>query len=215
MDENEIIEDYAASQDPEPTVLESAEVVGQRIRDLVEHVKDNLPMFFTNSDRVAVSAKDLLLVLGELDDEFSYSYTHRVMLMALMCRRIADVLQPAVDATAMSEMNRADALGEEVHVDDDGMVSGSVEVRWDSLFPDLPGNLGHLLALAASPVMAYLNATLWEDPSWDTIAEELTLNLDPLLENFYGAVGFLLIIVYVRVLEDKLFPKMTYHIKRF
>lgn len=214
MDEDEMLEAYAASQSSEPVVLESKEVVGQRIRDLCEFVKGTLPTLFSGATQAPLHKKELMMVLQELDQEFGYSQLHRMSLMSLMAVKISKVVSPAADSAAVSEMNRMDPSSEEVEemMEEDGSIHGSLEILWDTLLPDLSGDLGQLMDLAGIPVTCTLNSFLWEDPSWDTVAENLIDSLDPVLELFVGMVGFNMLIIYIQIMDNKSLPKMTYHI---
>lgn len=215
MDEDETTEEFAAAQSEEPTVRESREVVTQRIQDLCRYLKSTLPGLFGKEDKVPLKGSDLLTVLRELDEEFSYSYSHRAVLINLIAARVAAVVEPMVDAVPASELTRNDLTEEELEeiMGEDGAIHGTVEVLWDSILPGLPGDLGQLADLASVPVTCVLNSFLWDTVAWITVADNLLDTLEPMMDLLMGMVGFQLLITYIRVIEAKEVPTMTYHME--
>lgn len=190
-------------------IMESYEVASQRVKDLVRYLKGNLPELYGTATQAVLSRSDLLMVLGELDEEFSHSTKHRISISAIMTQKITTVIEPLIEATVASRMNSTDYTGDDF---EDGVAHGKVEVVWDSIFPSLLGDLGQLSVIAGVAASAQLNASLWDDPDWDTSAETQMASLQEVFELYHGMVGFLILNSYIQIVEMHNVPRIEWHL---
>ena len=191
-------------------MFESHEVVRWRVRDLVRSVKETLPDFFespgTEGASFTLSSKDILTVVAQLNDEFTYSSTHTEAVTDMMCEHVGRIMVPML-ATAFEKVRI-------LYEDDESDVPASTwldaDIIWDSLLPQLSGDLGQVNRIAAQVVKAKLNAAILRDEaSWAAMAEELTTNLEDVFELFHGVVALNLIMIYVNVILLDRYPLLN------
>lgn len=182
------------------SVLQSIEVTEQRVRDLSTYLQAVVPGLFEEEATHRMSSKELIQILKELDEEFSYSGLNRVALLSYISLVVAAEVEPHVtDVVEESKDEEGEYRG------------GCLEVDWMDMVPELPGDLGGLALLAGVAASAYLNAALWEDPSWDTVATNQIVG-GSYLELFLGMLGFLMLGIYTHVVVYKRVPDIQFHV---
>lgn len=193
-----------------PEIRESFEVVDQRVRDLAVYFQGCFPQMFTGTDSSIPKAK-LIHVLEELDEEFSYSEMHRIQVCAVMAGRITNKIEPLLDSVAVNHMEALNFSVEELDEIAEG-VSGPMEVFWSDLYPYIQeGDLGLGFKIAGVNVSSMLNASLWEEPSWDTSSDTLLEAMPDAFELYFGIVALLLLAAYVQVVILDIYPQIKYN----
>lgn len=185
---------------------QSAEVLDQRLRDLVGYLKSSLPSLFTLKDDTAmVGVREILAVLSDLEDEFTPGSEHLPLLLIQIGRRIEAIMDPVVEAKMQVYMKRLEFSDP----DYDG-VDGSVVISWMSVAPLFDGDLGVLREMSGMMVTALLNYTMWINPDWLTMFNSLSRNLSQVMEYLMGMTGFLLLFIYIQILEEGNYPVVMF-----
>lgn len=185
---------------------QSAEVLDQRLRDLVGYLKSSLPSLFTLKDDTAmVGVREILAVLSDLEDEFTPGSEHLPLLLVQIGRRIEAIMDPVVEAKMQVYMKRLEFSDP----DYDG-VDGSVVISWMSVAPLFDGDLGVLREMSGMMVTALLNYTMWINPDWLTMFNSLSRNLSQVMEYLMGMTGFLLLFIYIQILEEGNYPVVMF-----
>lgn len=188
-----------------PVMFESAEVVDQRVRDLTMYLKNNLPeMFNATGDTATIKSSNMKVVLMELEDEFGTNPHHRMALAVHIGNTVSDLMNTVIDRQLEIKSKKA-------HIEDPEFEGwrGTLDVDWLSIAPIFGGELGVLRDVAGLLVISTLNNHQWDDPSWLNMFIRMSSTLGPFTEYMYGMYGFLLLYIYIEVLNDN-YPSIEF-----
>lgn len=185
---------------------QSSEVWDQRLRDLVEYLRGSLPTLFAPDDDTAVvSGREMMAVLSELEDEFALGSKNSFQMLLGVGWRIEAIMDPVIDSKMEVFMKRLEFADPEY-----SGVDGSVVVDWLSVAPLFDGNLGALRDMSGMMVTALLNYTMWINPDWLSMFTSLSLNLPQVTEYLMGMTGFLLLFIYIQIVEEGKYPEVRF-----
>ena len=193
-------------------IMESYEVVDQRVRDLSTYVREAVPGLFDDGAAAAIKYSKLEYLLGELDEEFSYSDLHRMQMFAAMATRITGKIEPILESAVVKNIETLNPSDEELEEwVESGGLPGPLIVMWDELFPVFDiGELPVLFHVGGVAVTGMLNAALWEDAAWDDAALTLLSHLPEVFDKFLGIVGLIMFVIYIHVVELGALPDIRY-----
>ena len=196
-------------------IPESPELIEQRVRDLVEHVKDRVPELIGTDGKGALHMKTISMILEELNEEFSEE-VHANQLLKYMTSRIAGIVKPQHIAWCEGEAWR---IPQDEYLDDEEDIDDVIYrfkvgtiIHWSSLQPVMSDPSLDFLFKTSAVALDHL--IIFE--TYDNFKEFLDLHirlrslLSATVNQFMGAMGLTCILYYISIVENHNLPKFDF-----